>query len=120
MRQPMWMTIMSLMAVMAIAEESPVSDKSPVADPAEDKAEPKTVTEAKPQEPEEIKLPPGFKVKKHGDFTLYCIKGKPTGTRFPTEDCYDEAQLRDYLLAREQANREFDQRRAICSACSAP
>jgi len=63
----------------------------------------------------EFKPPPGYKAKKRGDVTLYCTRGKATGTRFQTESCYDEAQLRDYLLAREQYNRDFDRTRAICA-----
>jgi hypothetical protein len=107
--------LMSLLAGAALAQvtTSANSDKTTKSDQAKDQAETETVAEAK--EPEEFKPPPGFKVKKRGDITLYCIKGKATGTRFQTESCYDEQQLRNYLLAREQSNRDFDQRRAICA-----
>ncbi|MGH8250671.1 MAG: hypothetical protein ACREVI_08220 [Steroidobacteraceae bacterium] len=68
---------------------------------------------------EESKLPPGFKEKKRGKVTLYCIKGKATGTRFQTESCYDKTQLHDYLLAQEQNNRDFDRARATCGTAAA-
>ncbi|MDP9199266.1 MAG: hypothetical protein M3O07_08655 [Pseudomonadota bacterium] len=71
--------------------------------------------EAKDKAAKEVVLPPGFKAKKRGNHTLYCIRGKATGTRFPTESCYDEPGLRDYILKREASNREFEQNRAICS-----
>lgn len=107
--------LMMLLAGPALAQESlsDVGDETRSSDQAKDKAEAETVASAK--EPDEIKPPPGFKVKKRGELTLYCIKGKATGTRFPTESCYDEAGLHDYILNRESSNREFDQRRAICA-----
>jgi len=115
MRRPILAALMALLAGAALAQEfsSAVDDDSTNSDQAKDQAEPEAVASAK--EPEEVELPPGFKAKKRGDITLYCIKGKATGTRFQTESCYDEAGLRDYILKREQSNREFEQHRAICS-----
>jgi hypothetical protein len=107
--------IVSLVAGMALAQESAIGDETPAADQAKDKAEASTAAEAKK---EEFTPPPGFKTKKRGKITVYCIQDSTVGTRFKTEKCYDEAQIHDYLLAREQANREFDQRRAICSNSS--
>ncbi len=43
------------------------------------------------------------------------MKDTDIGTRFKTEKCLDEAQMRDYVLAQEQNNRDFDRVRAICS-----
>jgi hypothetical protein len=107
--------LMLLLAGPVLAQESSsaVGDETKSSDQAKDKAEAKTVASAK--EPNELVIPPGFKAKKRGEVTLYCIKGKATGTRFATESCYDEAGLRDYILKREQSNREFDQNRMICS-----
>ena len=39
-------------------------------------------------------LPPGFKPKKRGKFTLYCRKEQAMGTRFPAQKCYDEKGIR--------------------------
>lgn len=71
----------------------------------------------------EFKPPPGFKQKRRGKIVLYCIRDSTVGTRLKTEKCYDEEQMRAYILAREQNNRDFDQRRSICQnpqACGMP
>lgn len=101
---------------------SAIADETTSSDQPKDKPEPKAAADASTK-PQVLTLPPGFKAKKRGDITLYCIKGKATGTRFQTAACYDEAQLRDYIIAREQNNRDFDQRRAVCQnpkACGMP
>lgn len=63
----------------------------------------------------EFEAPTGFVKKQRGKVVLYCKKDTEVGTRFKRETCYDEAQMKDYLLAREHNNRDFDQRRAICA-----
>lgn len=115
MRSMILAALMMLLTGPALAQESSsgIGDETKSSDQAKDKAEAETVASAK--EADELVIPPGFKAKKRGEITLYCIKGKATGTRFATESCYDEAGLRDYILKREQSNREFDQNRMICS-----
>lgn len=115
MRKLMLAALAMVLASAALAQESTsaTGDDTKNSDQAKDKAEAASAADTK--DPDELVLPPGFKAKKRGDITLYCTKGKATGTRFQTESCYDEAQLRDYLLAREQNNRDFDRTRAICS-----
>ena len=115
MRSMMLAALMMLLTGPGLAQESSsaIGDETRGSDQAKEKVEPETVASAK--DPDELVIPPGFKAKKRGEITLYCIKGKATGTRFPTESCYDQAGLRDYILKREQANREFDQNRMICS-----
>jgi hypothetical protein len=106
--------LISLLSGVALANT--VADETANTDQAKDTAESAAVSDAKKDD--EFEVPPGFQVKKRGDITLYCIKGKSTGTRFQTESCYDRAQLQDYLLAREQNNRDFDQARAVCQTAA--
>ena len=105
---------LSLIASLAFAEESAIGNELPAAEQAKDKATTAAAAEAKAVQ-EEVKPPPGFRAKKRGKMTVYCIQDSTVGTRFKTEKCYDEEQMKAYLLAREQNNRDFDQRRAICS-----
>ena len=63
----------------------------------------------------EFKPPPGFKTKKRGTLVLYCIKDSTVGTRFKTEKCYDEAQMRDYLTAQQENKRDIERVRNTCS-----
>lgn len=114
MRSMMLAALMTFLTAPGLAQQSSIAagDEAKASGQAKDHAKPETVADA--GKSDEFVLPPGFKVKKRGDLTVYCIKGKATGTRFPTESCYDEAGLHDYLLKRELSNRDFDQRRAVC------
>lgn len=108
---------MALLAGAAMAQEpaAPIGDDTRSAEQGTDKAESKPVAATAAADEDDVVVPAGFKKKKRGDLVLYCIKGKATGTRFPTESCYDKAGLADYILKREASNREFEQNRAICS-----
>ena len=109
---------MALFVGLALAQAtSAIGDETANADQGNEKSK-AVPADAKRKAAKEMVLPPGFKARKRGNLTLYCIRGKATGTRFPTEDCYDEPGLRDYILKREASNREFEQRRAICSNAS--
>ena len=62
-----------------------------------------------------FKPPPGFATKKRGELVLYCIKDSVVGTRFKTERCFSEAQVRDYLAAQQENKRDIDRIRSTCS-----
>ena len=72
--------------------------------------------QAAAEEDGEIKIPPGFRVKKRGELTLYCRKEDVMGTRFPVEKCYDETGIREYLRAQRDDQQKVDQMRRICSS----
>jgi hypothetical protein len=38
----------------------------------------------------------------------------PIGTRIKSERCYDEAQMRNYMLALEENKRDVDRVRSVC------
>jgi hypothetical protein len=90
-----------LAAHAAAAEDKPAEAASEPAKPAAAAAE--------------FKPPPGFKAKKRGELVLYCIRDSTVGTRFKTEKCYDEAQMRDYLAAQQENKRDIDRVRNTCS-----
>lgn len=117
MLKPLLTIVLALFVGLAMAEDSAsaIGDETANADQGKEKSEAAPADAKKDKRAKELVLPPGFKARKRGDLTLYCIRGKATGTRFPTEDCYDEPGLRDYILKREASNREFEQNRAICS-----
>ncbi len=66
-------------------------------------------------ETEQVTLPPGFKPKKRGKYTLYCKTDTPIGTRFKQETCFDADQIRDYLIALQENKANVDRIRATCS-----
>jgi hypothetical protein len=101
-----------------LAEEPPAGEKAPAADQAAEKADLKAEDEAAHarEAEKEFKPPPGFKTKKRGKLVLYCMQDSTVGTRFKTEKCYDEAQLRDYLIAQAENKRDMDRVRSTCSS----
>jgi hypothetical protein len=119
MKPVLLVVAMCLSASAAFAQESTAAgDKPPADDRITDKIALKVAdTAAKPDETDkEFKPPPGFKTKKRGKLVLYCMRDSTVGTRFHTEKCYDEAQLRDYLIAREENKRDIDRVRSTCSS----
>lgn len=112
----------ALLAVGAYAQESsgPAAEETATGDQAANTAESAvsagTEAEAKVEQKKEFKPPPGFREKKVGGKVVYCRKDMSTGTRFKTEQCLDENQIKDYLLAQEQQRAEVDRMRAVCAS----
>jgi hypothetical protein len=105
---------MSLVALAATAQDLTVGNETET-EPADDKpAVTAKASEAAPGD-EEFKPPPGFKTKKRGEIVLYCMRDSTVGTRFKTEKCYDEAQMRDYLIAQQENKRDIERVRNTCS-----
>ena len=117
------MTVLLLAGGPASADETPAADapaeaSSEIAETPADADE--TPLQAAAEEDEEFKIPPGFRVKKRGQFTLYCHKEEVMGTRFPSEKCYDEAGIHEYLRAQREDQEDVDRIRRICGgdACA--
>ena len=95
--------VLCLVVQIAVAENTAVADKPPNVDAASVKSE----TQAAPEKNErDFKPPPGFKSVKRGNLVVYCRQNDTTtGSRFKTEQCYDEVGLRSYLLALDSRQR---------------
>jgi hypothetical protein len=115
MRSTMLAILVALLACASVAQASgsAIGNETATADQAQDKAETDTADEAK--EPDEFKVPAGYRAKKRGKKMVYCKKDMESGTRFAQERCFDEAQLRQQELAREQENRTLEQSRRVCA-----
>ena len=114
MTRLMSLGLLMLVALPALAQEAAIGDDTPAAEAASEKSE---TAEPKQAEPgtKAFTPPPGFKTKKQGALTLYCKKDSTVGTRFKTERCYNEEQMKDYLLALEEQKRDIDRIRSVCS-----
>ena len=111
------------MAIAAQAFGGPLADETPAADVASKQTDISETTAQKAEIPLADRLPPGFKVKKRGKYTLYCKTDTPLGTRFKSETCYDENNMRAYMLALQENKNDVDRMRNICSnpcACGNP
>ncbi len=107
-----------LAALPVLAQEGTIANDTPAAEASSDKAE-NTAQAAEPAPTDdEFKPPPGFKTKKQGALVLYCMRDSTVGTRFKTEKCYDETQMREYLLALEVQKRDIDRIRTTCATGS--
>jgi hypothetical protein len=101
----------------AQGEDTPVAEQAAAEAQAPADVEPETVAKADAAEEDgEFRIPPGFRVKTRGEFTLYCRKEAVMGTRFPVEKCYDESGIREYLRAQREDQQKVDQMRRICSS----
>jgi len=113
-------------AARARADETPPADEKPAADaPIESKAIEDTTADstiapaAKADTVEKITLPPGFKPKKRGKYTLYCRKETVMGTRLPAQKCYDENGIRQIAQSLREEREKIDQLRRICGSLNA-
>ena len=116
MRQILLPTLVALAMAPALgwASPDPISNETVSTEPAQDKAESPTAAEVKPDEA--FTPPPGYRQKKRGKKMVYCKKDLESGTRFASEICYDEEQLREMQRSREIEKTAFDQsRRLTCS-----
>lgn len=107
MKYPLSFALVILWSGLALSQERAIVSETVAAD----------ATDAEKKD-EEFKPPPGFQTKKRGKFTLYCIRDSTIGTRFKTERCYDEDQMREYLLAVEIQKRDIDRIRATCTTAA--
>ncbi len=115
MRYLMLSVLSSLLAMPVLASDSDnaIGNETVTADQAQDKAATDTADEAKAPEP--FKVPLGYRQKTRGKRVVYCKKETEPGTRFSSERCYDETQLRAMETARQLEQTTIEQSRKICS-----
>ena len=93
---------LSVVAQAGLAEDLPADTKPPDAAVAREKS---TMAEASTTKELDFELPAGFKAVKRGEIVVYCYRDATVGTRFKTRKCYNEEQLRVYILASESQQR---------------
>ena len=112
-----------LAAQAGLAQDAAVADKAPVADQSSENATSPAAVAAADKDNREFKPPRGFQTKKRGSLVLYCKRDTTVGTRFKTESCYNEEQMRAYMLALEVQKNDVDRIRATCGGgtmCNPP
>lgn len=112
---------LTVLLAMGLGSAGAFSADPPKAEAVDAKAEAKATTTAAADE--ELKLPPGWKKTKRGKYILYCKDEVPMGTRMKSKTCYDELNMRNYMLALEQTKSDVDRIRATCSnmcVCGSP
>jgi hypothetical protein len=106
---------LSLTGQSSFAQDQATPTDAPKANPTGTKAPTQeSISASEEKKEEEFKPPRGFKTKKRGDLVLYCQTDATVGTRFKTEKCYNEEQLRAYILVLEAQKRDVDRIRTNC------
>lgn len=87
----------------------PETPAAPVA-PSVQSARPADTATVKPgdsQETAAARVPYGYKARELGGETIYCRKGTPLGSRFPTEVCMTVAQYEESVRVRDGLRQEL-------------
>jgi hypothetical protein len=63
-----------------------------------------------------FKPPQGYRPKRINGEQVYCVKRPVLGSRFPKEDCRNEAELRELVRNKEQMKNDMDRTRAVCAS----
>ena len=103
-----------LAAQVVLAEDPAAGDKASTVDAVKENTATPESSAAAGKKEEEFKPPHGFKIKKRGDEVLYCQRDATVGTRFKTEKCYNEEQLRTYMMVTEAQRRDVDRIKTTC------
>ena len=90
-----------------------MADDSRAADQAS--AKPVPDSSASANETAEFKPPRGFNAKTRGKLVVYCSTITPVGTRLKSETCYDEPQMREYMIQLEENKSSIDRIRSGCN-----
>jgi hypothetical protein len=126
MRTALLTTALMMVAAMAWAEEP----SAPATQPAT------TATETKPAEPAStttdpaaaqtaavaddknvpLRPPAGYRPKRVNGQQVWCAKLVVLGSRFPKEDCRNEAELRELIRIRESMRTDMEQRLRTCAS----
>jgi len=128
MRTALLTTALMMVAAMAWAEEPSA--------PATQPAATATATETKPAEPATtttdpaaaqtaavaddknvpLRPPAGYRPKRVNGQQVWCAKLVVLGSRFPKEDCRNEAELRELIRIRESMRTDMEQRLRTCAS----
>ena len=128
MRTALFTSALMMVAAVAWAEE-------PTAPPAKTEAAAAATTPAKPAEPAasanetttaavateenkklDFKPPAGYKPKRVNGEQVWCAKIVEIGSRFPRQDCRNEAELRELIRNRESMRDDMSSRSRICTS----
>jgi hypothetical protein len=130
MRTALLTTALIMVAAMAWADEpsAPADTKTDAAaqtKPAESAAassestassEASTATTAAADTKTPLRPPAGYRPKRVNGEQVWCAKLVVLGSRFPKEDCRNEAELRELIRTRESMRTDMEQRLRTCSS----
>ncbi|HKS56074.1 MAG TPA: hypothetical protein VJS12_12335 [Steroidobacteraceae bacterium] len=123
MRTALLTTALIMVAAMAWADEptAPADTKTEAAaqtKPAEPAAAPSeaAATTAAVDDKTPLRPPAGYRPKRVNGEQVWCAKLVVLGSRFPKEDCRNEAELRELIRTRESMRTDMEQRLRTCTS----
>jgi hypothetical protein len=128
MRTALLTTALIMVATMAWADEpsAPADAKAEAAAPAKPAEQPAASSEATattaaiaPSDDKKTLRPPaGYRPKRVNGEQVWCAKLVVLGSRFPKEDCRNEAELRELIRIRESMRTDMEQRTKTCTSAA--
>ena len=124
MRTTLLTTALMMVAAMAWADEpsapeakSEAAAEPTPAKPADEAAANETKTASLAADDKKPLRPPaGYRPKRVNGEQVWCAKQVVLGSRFPKEDCRNEAQLRELIRTRESMRTDMEQRLRTCAS----
>jgi hypothetical protein len=131
MRTALLTTALMMMATTAWSDEPPASATQPEAaatatKPADAAATPATEaatsdtatasTAAAADDKKPLRPPAGYRPKRINGQQVWCAKMVVLGSKFPKEDCRNEAELRELIRTRESMRTDMEQRLRTCAS----
>jgi hypothetical protein len=128
MRTALLTTALMMVATMAWADEPSAPATQPAASeakpaapatPATETATSETATAstaAAADDKKPLRPPQGYRPKRVNGQQVWCAKQVVLGSKFPKEDCRNEAELRELIRTRESMRTDMEQRLRTCTS----
>lgn len=126
MRTALLTSALLMVAAVAWADEpsAPATSAQPAAETttaktADDVAASDATTAAiAPEKEKRLRPPAGYRPKRINGEQVWCAKQVVLGSRFPKEDCRNEAELRELIRIRESMRTDMDMRMRTCTSAN--
>lgn len=118
MRTAFLTTALMMVATMALADEPTAPATQPEAT-ATETATSETATQstaAVADDKKPLRPPAGYRPKRVNGQQVWCAKMVVLGSKFPREDCRNEAELRELIRIRESMRTDMEQRLRTCAS----
>ena len=107
------LTLIALTMLAGCASQEPAKESLKPAQAAAQPAPAAAPMALANEKTRKFSVPSGYKSRGKGALIVYCRKDTILGSRFPTESCYTEAQIRELEASAAVTRREVD-KGAIC------
>jgi hypothetical protein len=118
MRAALLTTVLLMATAIAWADEPAPTATTPTK-PAEQATAATSATQPATEKLDTIRAlrpPAGYRPKRVNGEQVWCAKLVVLGSKFPKEDCRNEAELRELIRTRESMRTDMEQRTRVCAS----